>query len=389
MFSFSTNLLSIKDIYSKFRNGDLIIDSSYQRRSVWGEKDKVRLIETILLNLVIPELFFWQATIDPETGDSITHIVDGQQRINSIADFLNNKFKLQEKFLLEEDTKELYAGKLFSELDNNSRSQFWGYKLSIVEIDPNASKHDIKKMFRRLNLTDYNLNDQEKRNSLSSEFATLAKDIAADPFWENNNLFRNSDVRRMKDVEFCSSILLLWRKGIIEQSDQSALNTIYEDLAVNYCDADDDRKNVEKAIDVISLFINTETSSFVRRRTQLYSLFSIIFYTIRENIDINEEMIERFSLFAKAYMLFKNNEDLTLSLTDEEKIFYNELKKYKLASSEGLNKYSNRMLRYKILKYILFGKDINTIIMKSLSCKMSEFKSVEMKDDMDDLEDFS
>jgi uncharacterized protein with ParB-like and HNH nuclease domain len=36
----------------------LVVDDSYQRRSVWGEKDKIRLIETILLNLVIPELFF-------------------------------------------------------------------------------------------------------------------------------------------------------------------------------------------------------------------------------------------------------------------------------------------------------------------------------------------
>lgn len=41
-----------------FSSGSLIVDESYQRRSVWGEKDKIRLIETILLKLVIPEVFF-------------------------------------------------------------------------------------------------------------------------------------------------------------------------------------------------------------------------------------------------------------------------------------------------------------------------------------------
>ena len=33
-------------------------DETYQRRSVWSEKDKIRLVETILLNLIIPVLFF-------------------------------------------------------------------------------------------------------------------------------------------------------------------------------------------------------------------------------------------------------------------------------------------------------------------------------------------
>lgn len=58
MFSFSDNHKSIKEINTMFSSGSLIVDESYQRRSVWGEKDKIRLIETILLKLVIPEVFF-------------------------------------------------------------------------------------------------------------------------------------------------------------------------------------------------------------------------------------------------------------------------------------------------------------------------------------------
>ena len=47
----------------------------------------------------------------------------------------------------------------------------------IIEIDSAATRDDIITMFNRLNLTDYNLNDQEKRNSVSGEFAALARDI--------------------------------------------------------------------------------------------------------------------------------------------------------------------------------------------------------------------
>ena len=60
MFSFNDNRKTVNEIFTMFDEGKLIVDDTYQRRSVWSEKDKVRLIETILLQLVIPELFFWK-----------------------------------------------------------------------------------------------------------------------------------------------------------------------------------------------------------------------------------------------------------------------------------------------------------------------------------------
>ena len=42
--------------------------------------------------------------------------------------------------------------------------------------------------------------------------------------------------------------------------------------------------------------------------------------------------------------------DMDGKLSDEEKNIYDMLKKYKLASSEGLNKHTNRMIRYNVLK---------------------------------------
>ena len=50
----------------------------------------------------MPELFFWPAEVDPDTGKMITHIVDGQQRIKSIVSFALNEFKLEKKYLIDE-----------------------------------------------------------------------------------------------------------------------------------------------------------------------------------------------------------------------------------------------------------------------------------------------
>ena len=172
MFQFSNNRKTISDIYSMFTESSLIVDDSYQRRSVWNENDKIRLIETILLNFIIPELFLWKADTNPETGESITHIVDGQQRIKTIAEFVNNEFKLKKNALLEEESKQKWGDYYFKDLDDATKKEVWNYQLMIVDINEKVTRPEIINMFRRLNLTDYNLNSQEKRNSLSGEFAS-------------------------------------------------------------------------------------------------------------------------------------------------------------------------------------------------------------------------
>ena len=356
MFKFSDNRKSVNEIFTMFDEGKLIVDDTYQRRSVWSEKDKVRLIETILLQLVIPELFFWKADTDPETGISTTHIVDGQQRIKAIYSFINNEFKLKPQYLLDEGSKEKYANKYFKDLDTETRKTFWNYQLMIIEIDSAATRDDIITMFNRLNLTDYNLNDQEKRNSVSGEFAALAREISDNPLWDEKRLFTGPDVKRMKDVEFCASIILLHRKGIIDQTDQSALNQAYEELQVGYKDAEQDKEAVCAAIETIAtFFISDNVTKFLRRKAQLYTLFSVVFYMQRENIAVEQCQKDRLEYFVKLYSVFNNDMDLSGEISDSEKILFDWLKKYKLASSEGLNKHTNRMIRYNVMKDFLFG----------------------------------
>lgn len=351
MFSFTDNHKSIKEINTMFSTGALIVDESYQRRSVWGEKDKIRLIETILLQLVIPEVFFWKAETDPDTGESITHIVDGQQRIKAISSFIDNEYKLKVQYLLEDSIKEKYANKFFKDLDPEIKTMFWNYRLMIIEISQESTKEEIVQVFRRLNLTDFNLNDQEKRNSISGDFAALTRDLSELPIWEEKKLFNNTDIKRMKDVEFCGTLILLYRQGIIDQTDQKALNQAYEDLQFNYIDAETDKEHICQAIDELKLYVEVDDIlKFVKRKAQLYTLFSVIFYLQREQQATTDRHISRLETFVKLYSIFDNDIDMDGKLTDGEKIIYDMLKKYKLASSEGLNKHTNRMIRYSVLK---------------------------------------
>ncbi len=356
MFIFTDTRKSIKEISSMFESASLIVDDTYQRRSVWGEKDKIRLIETILLNLIIPVLFFWKADTDPDTGASITHIVDGQQRIKAICSYINNEFKLKPQFLLDDSAKNKYANKFFKDLDTEDKKAFWNYQLMVIDIDPTASRSDIITMFNRLNLTDYNLNDQEKRNSMSGEFAALARELSEAPIWEERHLFTTTDIKRMKDVEFCASLILLYRKGIIDQTDQTALNQAYDELQENYKDAENDKNAIFAAIDLISqFFISDEVTKFLKKKTQLYTLFSVVFYMQRNSITVSEEQLYNLKQFVDLYSVFNNDMDLDNQIDEQEKILFDWLKKYKLASSEGLNKHTNRMIRYNVMKDFMFN----------------------------------
>ena len=356
MFSFNDNRKTVNEISTMFGDGKLIVDDTYQRRSVWSEKDKIRLIETILLQLVIPELFFWKADTDPETGESITHVVDGQQRIKAIYSFINNEFKLKPQFLLDDDIKAAFSNKFFKDLDTDTRKAFWNYQLMVIEIDSKANREDIITMFNRLNLTDYNLNDQEKRNSMSGEFASLARELSDNPLWDEKRLFTGSDVKRMKDVEFCASLILLYRKGIIDQTDQSALNQAYEELQTEYKEAESDKVAVCSAIETISsFFVSDYVTKFLRRKAQLYTLFSVVFFMQREKIAVEQDHKDCLESFVQLYSDFNNDMDLSGKINEEEKILFDWLKKYKLASSEGLNKHTNRMIRYNVMKDFLFS----------------------------------
>lgn len=353
---FTRNTMKITAIYNGFKDGTLVVDRTYQRKTVWGVKDNIRLIETILLKLIIPEIFLWDFDTDPNNGQTITHIVDGQQRINAIFDFIAGKYKLQKKYLTDNEIIDRYGDKCFEDLDDNTKKSIWSYEMSIIYLDKDFSIEEVRKMFYRLNLTDYNLNEQEKRNSLNSKFGAISEELANEEFWDEYKIFSPRDVRRMQDIEYCSSILILAREGIIDQTKNERLDQIYKEFCEDYKDAESDVQKVHEAMKLIEKLTKREINGFVNKKIQMYTMFSVMFDFVENSIDVSESVIQMFSAFENCYTMFKNEYDLQGETEAERKIL-EYLKKYKLASSEGVNKLSNRMIRFEVLKKVLLQFD--------------------------------
>jgi len=357
---FSRNIESVRSVISQFNEERLIIDPSYQRRKVWLPPDKVRLIETILLDLVMPEVFFWPAETEPETGNSVTHIVDGQQRITSIVEFINNGFPLANKHLLDESIKTRCGNKTFSELNDKDKIKIWDYEVSIVIINRDFDKNSIRQMFSRLNLTNYSLNAQEKLNSKDSAFGDAAEALSVLDFWKESRLFSPADVRRMQDIRYCCSIYILANEGVIDQTGDKKINDYYTD----YADVFDNDKalyaKIENAMDKINRIRDKSTQSFISKKAQMYTLFCMAFDMRDKELILLSEHIERFKIFVKAYNCFRNEYEIVFS-NEQLRKTNEEIKKYKLASSEGINKLANRMIRLEILWKICIGNNNDVI----------------------------
>ena len=70
------------------------VDRTYQREAgAWSREDNQCLIDTVLRGEPIPFFF-----INHISGTDLYYIVDGQQRLNAIASFYDNKLKLNRKF---------------------------------------------------------------------------------------------------------------------------------------------------------------------------------------------------------------------------------------------------------------------------------------------------
>ncbi|RII35263.1 DUF262 domain-containing protein [Clostridium chromiireducens] len=348
-FDYIRSAVKLAEIRSQFKRGKLVVDTSYQRRKVWLPEDKIRLIETITLGYIIPELFFWDAATDPETGLSITHIVDGQQRVNAIFEFTEGAYKLSTDCLISDEAKEKYGNKYFNDFSESEKIEFWNYPLSVVQINE-ESKERIKMMFYRLNLTDYDLNAQEKRHGTSwGKFADLTTEIASLEFWEKFSLFNSQDIRRMRDNEFCATLIILARKGVIDQTTQKAINDAYTDYAENYEQMEADKAEIFEWMKIATEIFNENNLKFFRKKTQLYTLFSLIRYMRKNNIKITSEIQDKIDSFITQYNDFKNDSGSII----EEGSYEDKIRIYKLASSEGVNKLRNRNIRLKVFKEII------------------------------------
>jgi hypothetical protein len=224
----TSTAFTIAEYCGQMEGGSIKVNRDYQRYDkVWPPSAKSYLMDTIIRGYPIPKISLYQIT-DLKSRKTVKEIVDGQQRSQTIFDFVNDDFRLT--------GKTDYAGKLFSQLEEDERQKVLNYQLT-ADIFVGATPEDIREVFRRINSYTVPLNPQEKRHAvyqgeLKWFVVTLSRQYSE--VLKNVGVFTERQLSRMADTALFSEFLYALDNGI-ESASEPKIDKFYaqHEAAIN------------------------------------------------------------------------------------------------------------------------------------------------------------
>lgn len=148
---YDTKDYTLELLLSKFDKGDFYIPD-YQRLFVWKPKNKTLFIESVLLGLPIPFMFF------AGCEDGRLEIIDGAQRMQTLQEFVSGKLRLSKLPKLT-----LFDGFSFFDLSQATRRKFLNRTFRVVVLDEKTTPEVRQDLFNRINTSGVKASDSEVR----------------------------------------------------------------------------------------------------------------------------------------------------------------------------------------------------------------------------------
>jgi hypothetical protein len=323
---------TISWFYQRYKEGALILSPDFQRNPVWQQPQKEYLIETILLDMPIPEIYLVnRISLD---GSSTWIVVDGQQRLRTILEFVNDALTVQ----LSIDTYK-YIHK-FSEIsDEEIKKKIWRYPLVIRDLE-DSSDYDVRSLFQRLNKYSYALNDQELRNArFVGNFKETIERLGENEFWTISGIFSSNDIRRMSDLEYIGILLSSLIGGIYNRNDRlDEFYTMYDkefEQQQYYID------QFNKVLEMISLVSPNIGKTIWRNKSNFFALFLVL-----ANLDENRKDFKNLEMIKEKLVAFES--EIKQAKIDEATAT-KDILNYLEAMSYGTNDKEKRIRRVQLL----------------------------------------
>lgn len=330
---------SIIALYKQIKSNSLILRPSFQRKLVWRKNHKFNFIKTILDNFPFPEIYISTGDINTETMTETEIVVDGQQRLSTIRDYIDGigDFENQKTIIP------------FDKLEEDEKKVFLSYKVIVRELGL-LKEEIVKDIFQRINSTEYSLNKMEKINSSynSNEFLIFSKKLLDNCyeganvelsiiscFFEKNNIFTDNDIRRMLDLQFIMLIVISLEIGYFNRT--SEINNFFE----KYNESFDIGDKIQKELLYILNFINDlsiDSKSYWLNKANIFSLIIELSKIDLNNLDKN---------------LVKEKLDFYENLYKKEDSSDKQFLKYMEVAKEAVNDKKSRITRGNFLEKLL------------------------------------
>ncbi|TPG03924.1 DUF262 domain-containing protein [Curtobacterium flaccumfaciens] len=158
----------IETLVGRIKRGDLDLQPSFQRGEIWDKKRQQRLIDSVLRDWYVPAVHVVKA-------DGRQEVLDGQQRLAALRDFVENQFRIDGNIQPENHFIKSLDGLYFRELPASEQRLVLGYVVPVVELT-DYEPEEPNELFFRLNQS-YNLTPPEKRNALHGPARDQVRDL--------------------------------------------------------------------------------------------------------------------------------------------------------------------------------------------------------------------
>lgn len=194
----------VDGLVSRFERKD-IYQPSFQRNFVWTHKQASKFIESILLGLPIPSVFFYR---EENTRRHI--IIDGLQRLTALHAFRTGAYPGTDKEFALRYVRKDFNNCTFETLGNEHQRRFEDatiHAIIIQQFAPDDDRSSVYHIFQRLNSSGTPLSPQEMRTAIyHGKFQKLLEDLNENEHWRE---IYGSEDKRAKDHELILRFLAL------------------------------------------------------------------------------------------------------------------------------------------------------------------------------------
>ncbi|HWQ87335.1 DUF262 domain-containing protein [Brevundimonas sp.] len=240
-----------------FKRRDRYEIPEWQRDEVWDTARKQKLIDSILRGWRLPKFYFMV------TGPQTYEVVDGQQRLATIFEFLSGDLSLSE------ETAKEFGGATYGDLSAETSDQVDDFEIDFDEIT-DASDDELMEFFQRLQ-NGLQLNSSEKLNAIPSKLKAFCKKSAGHPFFKNRVAFAD---RRYAHFDVMAKVATLEIEGIGTGVRYQDVRQVFEANS-NFSDQSQVAKRIKAALDALAAGVPSGTKVF-RSRSITQSFITMV-----------------------------------------------------------------------------------------------------------------
>jgi hypothetical protein len=286
---------TINEMVLLFQHGQINLQPGFQRKSVWSDMDRRRLVQSIVSEYPLPNIFLYRRS---SRGKTVYDVIDGKQRLETILMFMGiGRFKrdrFEAKLDLDADGLRWWDWKAIRRHVPDTRHRFECYPLQTVEVSGDLS--EIVDLFVRINSTGKRLTSGEKRHArfYDCRFLKEAERLVRkqEKYLRQQRILSPAQLDRMKGTElFCELLMSIHQGGLINK--KTSLDRAMGNDSVNGNTLARVMREFTSTIGLVRrMFTELKVTRF-HNTAEFYSLFMLIWEMNQQKLVLTDRKSNR------------------------------------------------------------------------------------------------